>query len=107
MEMLLPKTRRGKFEETVKAQLHLHFAANHKLSCEDILNLPDREYKSKNIKTIRNRHSYLQNLKTKDPQHYWILLSEANKAALYGTYRDTVEEASKEELPHTHYAAQS
>jgi len=106
MEMPLPKTRGSALEETVKAQLHLDSVANPKLSCEDILNLPDRDYKSQNTKAIRNRYIYLQNLKIKDPQHYWGLYTQANKAALSGPYRDTEEEESDEEPPHTP-AAQS
>jgi hypothetical protein len=106
MEMPLPKTRGSKLEETVKAQLHLDSVANPNLSCEDIINLPDRDYKNQNIKAIRNRFLYLQNLKAKDPQHYWGLYAQANKAALSGPYRDTKEEESDEEPPHTP-AAQS
>jgi len=106
MEMPLPKTRGSALEETVKAQLHLDSVANPKLSCEDILNLPDRDYKSQNTKAIWNRYIYLQNLKIKDPQHYWGLYTQANKAALSGPYRDTEEEESNEEPPHTP-AAQS
>jgi hypothetical protein len=112
MEMPLPKTRGSKLEETVKAQLHLDSVANPKFACEDILNLPDRDYKDQNTKAIRNRFIYLQNLKVKDPQHYWVLYAQANKAAgLSGPYRDCdieeEEESNEDEPPHHTPAAQS
>ena len=95
-EVLLTKTRGGALQETVKAQLLLDFEANPHFSINDILNLPNREYKSSNNKAVWNRFSYLWNLKTSDPQHYWSLYAKANKAALSGPYRDTVEEESEE-----------
>jgi hypothetical protein len=73
--LLMQKTRGGVLEATVKAQLHLDLVANPNFSCDNILNLPDKEYKSQNVKAFWNWHSYLRNLKTKDPQHYWLLYS--------------------------------
>jgi hypothetical protein len=98
----LPKTRGGVLEETIKAQIHLDFVANPNLTCEDIINLPNRDYRSQNAKAVRNRHTYLKNLKTKDQQHFWLLYSQAHKSALSSPYRDTVEvESDEEEAPST------
>jgi hypothetical protein len=107
MEMSLPNTRGGVLEETVKAQLHLDFVANPQLSCEQIINLPDREYKSQNAKAVRNRYLYLRNLKTNHPQHYWSLYSAANKAALSHPYSEDIVEAEIVEDPPSTPAAQS
>jgi hypothetical protein len=103
----LPKTRGSKLEETIKAQLHLDLEANPQFTIQELFYLPDREYKSQDNKAVRNRHIYLKNLKTKDPQHYWLLYSQAHKEALSGSYRDTVEEESDEEPPPQTPAAQS
>jgi hypothetical protein len=95
----LPKTRGGVLKEVLKAQLLLDIVANPNLSCDEIIKLPDREYKYNNIVAIRNRFHFLGRLKVKSPQQFWTLFSAANKSALSGPYRDTSEEESDNEEP--------
>jgi hypothetical protein len=104
-ETALTKNGRGVLQETIKAQLLLDFEANPKLAFQEIVNLPDREYNSLNIKAVKNRLNYLRSLKTKEPPHYWTLFANANKAALSGL--GTAEEETDEEPPSTPTAQSS
>jgi hypothetical protein len=103
----LPKTRGGVLKEVLKAQLLLDIVANPNLSCDEIVKLPDREYKYNNIVAIRNRFHFLGTLKVKNPQQFWTLFSAANKSALSGPYRDTREEESDDEEPPSNPPARS
>jgi hypothetical protein len=90
-------TRGGVLGDLIKAQLHLDIVANPKLSCDQIINLPDREYQAQASKAIRNRHLYLRNTKVKNPQHYWKLYSEAHKLAIGHAPDPSSGEESEEE----------
>jgi hypothetical protein len=99
-------TTRGTLAEVVKAQLLLDIVTNPLFTCDQIINLPDRDYKSQSITAIRNRINYLVRLKKNDPSNFWLLYSAANKTSLSGPYRDKeVEEESvdsdDEETPST------
>jgi hypothetical protein len=76
-------------------QLLLDIVTNPRLTCDAIVNLPDREYKSQSISALRNRINYLVRLKKNDPSNFWALYSAANKN------RDTVveEESNHDEEP--------
>jgi hypothetical protein len=94
-------------KKVLKAQLLLDIVANPNLSCDEIVKLPDREYKYNNIVAIQNRFHFLGRLKAKNPQQFWTLFSAANKSALSYPYCNTREEESDDKEPPSTPPAQS